>query len=272
MRSSRKKYVPLADQNFSVDDIVIALRFSELKAYYQPKIKLFDLELSALEVLARWEHPLFGVLAPDNFLHAVVEGGLLDEMTYSLLEQALTLQKRLSYKGIETKIAINLEPSQLADSAFISSFISQAQYHGAENNLVIEITERDNGTIALQRLAINAKKLQEAGFFLSIDDFGIGYSSLERICKIPCAEIKIDKSFVKKICTDVQYHKMVQLMINIGRTMLLNVVAEGIESLQQLNLLQSLGCQEGQGYLFSAAMSSERVEEWCGHWSGHTSP
>lgn len=268
MFNSRESQPLLDRHRFSINDIAIALKRCEFKAYYQPKVELFYLELSGLEVLVRWEHPDLGTLTPDKFISSVITGALLNEMTHSLLDQAITLHKRLSHKSIRTVMAINLEPSQVNDSCFIRSFIAQATSHA--NFLTIEITERDDGLSAFPQFARNAEKLKAAGFRLSIDDFGIGYSSLERICKIPCSEIKIDRVFIKNMFNDTKYRKIIQLMIDIGNSMHLNVVAEGIETHQQLNLLQSLGCKQGQGYLFSAALSSERIEQWCMKWSGCT--
>ncbi|MFB3305999.1 EAL domain-containing protein [Pseudomonas sp. AMR01] len=269
MFNSREIQPRLKSQGFSISEIVKALSCSEFKAYYQPKVELFGLDLSGLEVLVRWKHPELGVLTPDKFLHTVIAGGLLNEMTRSLLDQALIFQKRLACRSIRTAMAINLEPSQVTDSGFIRAFIAQANSHDITNNaLTIEITERANESLSFPKFARNSAKLKAAGFSVSIDDFGIGYSSLERVCKTPCSEIKIDRVFVENMCSDVQYRKMIELMVNIGSTLQLNVVAEGIETLQQLNLLQSLGCHHGQGHLFSAALPSEQIEQWCIKWSG----
>ncbi|MGE1153874.1 EAL domain-containing protein [Pseudomonas kitaguniensis] len=256
-------------QQFKMEEISNALKRAEFKAYYQPKVELFGLDLSGVEVLARWEHPLFGVLTPDRFLPSVIECGLLNEMTHFLLAQALSVQKRLSDMSIRTTMAINIEPSQVADNDFVCALIAQANFKTlATNELTIEITERNIDFSWLPKFLKNTAKLKAAGFNLSIDDFGTGYSSLERICKTPCSEIKIDRTLVRNMISDNRHLKIIQIIVNIGRTLKLNVVAEGIETIQQLNLLQSLGCHQGQGHLFSNALSSEQIEQWCIKWAG----
>jgi EAL domain-containing protein (putative c-di-GMP-specific phosphodiesterase class I) len=261
------------DSGFSANalnsnDIVSALKRAEFKAYYQPKVELSGLELSGLEVLARWQHPCSHLLMPDSFLPAVKAAGLLNDVTHSLVDQALATHNTLTRAGIDAPMALNLETSQIGDSDFICSLIAQANRNAIRAQpLTIEITEK-GGEVTSSRLIKNMIKLNASGWRLSIDDFGTGYSSLERVCQIPCSEIKIDRSFTQNMLTDMRYKKIVKYIIAIGKAMQLTVVAEGVETLQQLNFLQGLGCDQGQGFLFSVALSAEQIEQWCLKWNG----
>lgn len=253
----------------SSNDIVSALKRAEFKAYYQPKVELSGLELSGLEVLARWQHPCSHLLTPDRFLPAAKAAGLLNEVTLSLVDQALATYNTLTHSGIDVPMAINLEASQIGDSDFICALIAQANRNTIRAQpLTIEITERGGEALTASCFIKNMAKLNASGWRLSIDDFGTSYSSLERICQIPCSEIKIDRAFTQNMLTDMRYKKIVKYIIAIGKALQLTVVAEGIETLQQLNFLQGLGCDQGQGFLFSAALSSEQIEKWCLKWNG----
>lgn len=253
----------------NTNDIVSALKRVEFKAYYQPKVELSSLELSGLEVLARWQHPCNHLFMPDIFLPATKAAGLLNEVTHSLLDQALATYNTLTRSGIETPMAINLEAGQIGDSDFICALIAQANRNTIRAQpLTIEITEHGGEAFMASSFINNMAKLNASGWRLSIDDFGTSYSALERICQIPCSEIKIDRSFTQNMLTDMRYKKIVKYIIAIGKALKLTVVAEGVETLQQLNFLQGLGCDQGQGFLFSAALSSEQIEQWCLKWSG----
>jgi len=249
-------------------EIVYALKRAEFKAYYQPKVELSSLELSGLEVLARWQHPCSSLLTPDKFLPSVKAAGLLNDLTHSLLYQALTTHNSLMRAAINAPMALNLETSQIGDGDFICSLIAQANIHGFRTKpLTIEITESGIEPFTSPHMIRNIAKLNACGWRLSLDDFGTGHSSLERLCQIPCSEIKIDQSFTQHMLSDMRYQKIVKYIIAIGKAMQLTVVAEGIETFQQLNFLQSLGCDQGQGYIFSPALSAEDIQQWCFRWN-----
>ncbi|WP_338508431.1 EAL domain-containing protein [Pseudomonas poae] len=253
----------------AANDIISALKRGEFKAYYQPKVELNGLELSGLEVLARWQHPSFHILTPDHFLDTVRVAGLLNELTHSLVDQALDTHNILTRSGIDAPMALNLETSQIGDSDFICALIAQVSRNTIRPQpLTIEITENGGDALTSSRFIENMTKLTTSGWRLSIDDFGTKYSALERICQIHCSEIKIDQSFTRNMLTSARYKKIIKYIIAIGKSMQMNVVAEGIETLQQLNVLQEFGCDQGQGFLFSAALSAEDIEHWCLKWNG----
>ncbi|KPY12821.1 EAL domain-containing protein [Pseudomonas savastanoi pv. phaseolicola] len=250
-------------------DIVFALKCAEFKSYFQPKIELSSLEVSGLEVLARWKLPNSQLLTPDIFLPAVKSAGLLNELTHTLTDQALTTYNALKRSGLDVPLALNLDASQIGDSSFIGALITQVNRNPIHNQpLTLEITESGGEALTASHFIKNLARLDACGWRLSIDDFGTAYSALERVCQIPCSEIKIDRTFTQNMLADIRYKKIAKYIIAIGKAMQLTVVAEGIETLEQLNFLQGLGCDQGQGFLFSAALPAEDIERWCLRWNG----
>ncbi|WDU65078.1 EAL domain-containing protein [Pseudomonas poae] len=254
---------------FTSQEIQSAIQRNEFRAYYQPQVELTSYEVSGLEVLARWHHPRLGLMAPHTFLPSIMTSGLFNELSYSLIKQALDTQNTLFSQGFDLPISINLEPSQLGDTCFINTLIAQV-HQGSVNRrpLTIEITESRDENLQSPKYSKNIAAIKDVGWSVAIDDFGTGYSSFERICQLKCSELKIDQSFVRNMMVDDNYSKAIKYIVALACDMGLKSVAEGVETPQQLIQLQNIGCEHGQGYLFSAPLSSEKIKAWCVRWSG----
>ncbi|ATV17977.1 EAL domain-containing protein [Pseudomonas syringae pv. theae] len=259
----------LPPPTFTINEIVSAIKRDEFMAFYQPQIDLHSYELSGIELLARWQHPCHGLLAPPQFFPSIVNAGLFNELSHSLIRQALSTQNNLLGQGLDFPLSINLEPSQISDSSFINTMIEQIDQGALSRRpLIIEITEHGSENLQSPCVAKNLAKLEALGWGLSIDDFGTGHSSLTRLCQVSCSELKIDRSFICRMLTDDRYATVVNYIITLARSLGLRVVAEGVETFQQLAYLENIGCRHVQGYLFTAPLSSAHIEEWCVRWSG----
>lgn len=268
MHNTKKEQSRKTTHTFTHEDLIFAAKRLEFKAYYQPKIDLKNLSLVGLEILLRWHHPSLGILTPDVFLSEIIEAGCLNSITHSLLDQAIVTQHMLIGAGINSSMALNLEPCQISDSEFIHKLITKLTHCSAiRGPLTIEITENGTEPLTSSYAIKNIEKLRTAGCCISIDDFGTGHSSLERICQIPCSELKIDRLFTRHMLSDLRYKKIIQHILKLSKAFKLNVVAEGIETFQQLKFLQSIDCNQGQGYLFSPAISAEKILQWCIKWN-----
>ncbi len=235
-----------------------AIMANQVVAFLQPFVDLSTGEIAGFEALARWKHPVRGLLTPDKFITLAEEDGLIGELFFSILRQtckeALKWAKPLS-------IAVNVSPIQLTDSSLAESVLRLlARMKFDPNRLELEITESSSvqdREVANRTLA----KLRTAGVHISLDDFGTGFSSLYQLKEMPFDKIKLDKSFVGNSVTDPKNHQYVSAMVSFGRELGLQITAEGIEDLETAEWLASLGCPYGQGYLFSRPLSADAASE-----------
>ena len=240
-------------------DLAGAIENHEIFVRYQPEVNLSSGEICGLEVLARWRHPTYGDVLPDDFIPFAEESGLIVPLTFEVLKMALTDSKLWTDTRPDIPLAINLSPVLLTDLKLpdrIVETVKSLDYN--PERLVMEGTESavTEGTVhsidVLTRLRIK-------GVRLSIDDFGTGSSSLAQLYRLPYTEIKIDKSFVIDAMTNDEAAAIVRSTIGLGHSLGLSVVAEGIEDEETLEWLTFLGCDIGQGYYFSRPME---VSDW----------
>ncbi len=233
----------------------------EFMPYFQPKIDLDSMKIVGAEILMRWKHPKLGIIGPQIFIDLAKRFGHLDAMTFSIFQSALEF---LNHKDLdkEFKLSINIDAAQLTRPDFSSKVLKILKAnHVRPDAVILEITETGLLKSPAECYA-NLIHLRTVGCGISIDDFGTGLSSLQRICEIPCTEIKLDMSFVKDIVLNKRTQLAVASMAHLSQQMGVSLVAEGIETVEQLRLLQDLDCQFGQGYLFSPAVSGEKLIEW----------
>lgn len=234
----------------------------QLEAYYQPK---FDLQTGAVvgvEVLARWNHPSLGVLSPAAFLPAMESAGLMDDLLFVLMQQALALQWRAMSQGVELNLAFNLQAGQLADVELTTRIKRSLAEHQAPGcGLTFELTE--SGLLEVPAVSLeNLVRLRMMGCRLSIDDFGAGFSSLQRLCQLPFNEIKLDAEFVRGLMHEPRCRAVIGSTLALGRTLGMSVVIEGIETTEQHQALLVLGCTLGQGYWHSRPMRGCDLLHW----------
>ena len=223
---------------------------NELFLLYQPKVDLRNGSVPGLEALVRWKHPDIGVTLPDRFIPLAEQTGLIMPLTLWVLNEALLQCGAWKQQGLSFKVAVNLSAINLDSEELSSQIQGLLDRSGVDpNQLELEVTE--SALMASpQRAMERVTRLKEMGLRISIDDFGIGYSSLAYLKKLPVDTIKIDRSFVMNMATDQADCMIVRSIIALAHSLELKVVAEGIENQKTMELLKQYGCDEGQGYFF----------------------
>lgn len=245
-------------------DLRRALDNGDLEVFFQPKVSLPDRRLVGVECLARWEHATHGTVAPEDFVAVAEHTGQLGRLTEFVLQEGLRRARQWVDAGRPLSVAVNLSPRTLHDPDFAGRVDDLLQQYGvAPDRLTLEITE-DGVVEDIDRHLPTLQRLYELGVRLAVDDFGTGYSSLSYLRRLPVHEVKVDRSFVQGMATDPGDLAIVRAVVDISRHFGLTVVAEGVESELTLDLLDEIGCDIGQGFLFSRPLPYERLETWLG--------
>lgn len=228
-------------------DMALALVNKEFVVYYQPIVDSFSQEIYSYEALIRWIHPQKGILSPDNFIPVAEKTGMINEMGKSVLEMAC---REAASWVIPTKISVNVSPVQLSSKTFAGMVLSILNETGLPaERLELEVTE--SSLFTENNTPMNTlNRLRALGVKISLDDFGTGYSSLSRLSRLAFDKIKIDKSFVNSISTHEDALNIIRLITGMAKSLNMKSVAEGVETQEQLESLQVLGCDFIQGYLF----------------------
>jgi diguanylate cyclase (GGDEF)-like protein len=250
-------------------DLRKALDHDELDVYFQPKVTLADRHLVGVECLARWTHPAHGEVAPEDFVAVAEHTGQLSRLTERVLTEGLRRCREWADAERPLSIAVNLSVRTLLDSRFPDHVAALLDRYGvAAAQVTFEISEP--GMLGdIERVLPTLYRLRDLGVRLSVDDFGTGASSLSYLRQWPVHEVKIDDSFVQGMATDSGDLAIVRAVVSLSREFGLSVVAEGVESELTLDLLEEMGCEIGQGYLFSRPLPYERLEAW---FSAQTEP
>ncbi|RCK30711.1 diguanylate cyclase [Thalassospira lucentensis MCCC 1A00383 = DSM 14000] len=245
------------------EDLRNALEHDQLELYYQPKIDCRTERVVGAEALVRWHHPDRGLIMPGEFISVAEECGLINRLGAWVLEKACKqtqIWRDTTLPGL--RIAVNLSPAQFQDAELVSSVTRIVKDTAMpEGTLELEITESilmNNPEKAVSTL----KELKALGVMIAIDDFGTGYSSLNYLKRFPVSSIKIDQSFVNDIHVDVDDKAIVDAVIGLGHSLNLEVVAEGVEEVEQLNYLREKGCDFIQGYLYSKPLPADTFVTW----------
>ncbi len=245
-------------------DLRRALDTGDLEVYFQPKVSLRDRRLVGVECLARWDHPTHGAVSPEDFVAVAEHTGQLGRLTETVLREGLQRARQWVDAGRPLSVAVNLSPRTLHDVEFPRLVDELLREHGVSpDRLTLEITE-DGVVDGIDRHLPTLRHLYDLGVRLSVDDFGTGYSSLSYLRRLPVHEVKVDRSFVQGMATDAGDLAIVRAVVDISRHFGLAVVAEGVESELTLELLDEIGCDIGQGFLFSRPLPYERLEAWLG--------
>ncbi|WP_158970283.1 bifunctional diguanylate cyclase/phosphodiesterase [Paraglaciecola sp. L3A3] len=236
-------------------DLTRALAQNELELYFQPKIELNTLKILGAECLLRWNHPLDGVLFPGALIEAAESYNMMNEVGYWVLDSAFKGAAKLNRAGLQLKLAVNMSPTQLYDLDFVKNLKQMSEIHDVNlSQFELELTE----DVALSNSLLVKKQLNQIralGISIAIDDFGKGYSNLGYLRNIDIDSIKIDKSFVMEIDQNPINRAIVEASLLISKAANCELVAEGIEKIEHLHILREIGIQQGQGYLFSKAVS-----------------
>ncbi|WP_413303590.1 EAL domain-containing protein [Bacillus sp. 1P10SD] len=236
-----------------------ALKDNQLILYLQPKIHLFTNQIIGYESLIRWDHPELGMVSPSEFIPIAEETGMIVKLGEWVLQQACQKALELSkFKDKEIPIAINISVKQFADSNFVKNSKEIIEKTRCKPSLLeFEITET-----VMQDMFSSikiVKELKAMGLKISMDDFGTGYSNLSILSEMDIDILKIDRSFVKRMNENSKSLSLVKTIINMGHSLGFEIVAEGIETLEQLELLKNLNCDIGQGFYFSPAVTIEEI-------------
>jgi diguanylate cyclase (GGDEF)-like protein/PAS domain S-box-containing protein len=238
-------------------DLRAALMRGEFEVHYQPIHDLNTDQITAFEALIRWKHPLRGMISPMDFIPLAEETGLITQLGDWILRKACMDAAAWSR---EVRVAVNLSPVQFKNSNLVQSVISALASSGlTPERLELEITE----TVLLQDSEATLAalhKLRSFGVKISMDDFGTGYSSLSYLRSFPFDKIKIDRSFVHELATREDSMAIVRAVTGLGKSLGISIVAEGVETTEQLGLLRTEGCTEVQGFLFSRPRPAQEVE------------
>jgi EAL domain-containing protein (putative c-di-GMP-specific phosphodiesterase class I) len=234
----------------------------ELVLHYQPKIDLATGQPSGMEALLRWQHPQLGLLPPDTFIPMAEETGLIDVITVEVLDQALRQVAEWRDAGHPLPVSVNVAARSLADMTFPATVIAALEKHGVSPDLLtLEITE--TALIADPESANRVlDRLRAYGIDISIDDFGTGYSSIAHLRAMPPHELKIDRSFVMRMCHDARDESIVRAVVQLARSLNVRVVAEGVEDADAFDTLSALGCDEAQGYHISRPLPPTELASW----------
>ncbi len=243
-------------------DIIHGIRTNQFFLVYQPLFYLGSEKIAEIEALIRWNHPDRGLLYPDQFIDIAEQSGSIIEIDYWVIEHACKQLKKWKETGIApVLLSINISTKTFETKEFVIDLMEFVRrYHVDPCYIQLELTERiiiKNVEESIQRLQL----LRTMGFRVAIDDFGIGYSSLSYIVRLPIDCIKIDKSFVQNIASSREAKTIVSTIINLCKDLKLNVIAEGIESDLELEYLKVIQCDIGQGYYFSRPIEMEEIEK-----------
>jgi diguanylate cyclase (GGDEF)-like protein/PAS domain S-box-containing protein len=238
------------------------LERSEFFVQYQPQVDVRGFHLVGMEALVRWQHPSFGVLYPGEFVSLAEESGLIIALGDFVMRVGCAQNKTWQDKGLQQlRISVNFSARQFQQATFIADVSHILKETNLDPRwLELELTESSimkDPEEAIEKL----HELKLMGISVAIDDFGTGYSSLNYLKRFPIDTLKIDKSFVADVCKDPHDTAIVRAIINLGHALDLTVIAEGVETKEQLQYLSALECDVVQGFLFSKALSAKAFEE-----------
>ncbi|HEX7644888.1 MAG TPA: EAL domain-containing protein [Burkholderiaceae bacterium] len=234
-----------------------SLERKEFVLFYQPKVEARTGRITGVEALVRWQHPELGLVSPVHFIPLAEESGLIGPLSQWVIQEALSQNRRWQELGLPSlRVAINLSARQFVDEELLTDTLRALRESTLDPSLLeLEITESmmmHNTEKTVQILS----ELRRVGIRIAIDDFGIGYSSLSHLKRFPIDTIKIDRSFIKDVPGDKADEAITEAIIAMSKSLQIKVVAEGVESLEQLRFLRARGCDEIQGYFFSRPVSA----------------
>ena len=244
------------------EQVLAGIAAGQFEPFFQPKVELATGRVVGAEALARWRHPAYGLLGPETFLAPIARAGYLDELSWIILALAALEAGRWCSAGLNLSVAVNVSATSLADPNYAEAVtqIVGGQGLGA-NRMILEVTESEairNVAAALENLT----RLRMRGFGLAIDDYGVGYSSMQELSRMPFTELKIDRSFVTAAAGSEKHRMMIAHTVEVARLLGLKTVAEGVETKAEMQLLRTLGCDMIQGFLVAEPMDGRELLRW----------
>jgi diguanylate cyclase (GGDEF)-like protein len=239
-----------------------ALDTGQVDVHFQPQLALFTRQVTGVEALARWHHPEFGMLDPAEFVTLVETTGLIDPLTDYVLDRSLAQCRSWLDRGLSLSVAVNLSVRNLAGTGFLHRVTDALTRHRVPPGLLgFELTESAVMSDPERALPV-LRGLHGLGVRIAVDDFGTGYSSLAYLRRLPVDEVKIDKSFVLGLASDLGDLAVVRAIVDLGHSLGLIVVAEGVEQDATRDQLVEMGCDVAQGFLISRPLGPDRFDAW----------
>jgi diguanylate cyclase (GGDEF)-like protein len=243
-------------------DLREAIDHDQLELYYQPKYDIATQKVVGVEALLRWNHPVIGYIPPLDFIQLAEYSSLIHALSKWIMHRAFSDSAELTRYGADFTISINLSAHYLQDPKFesdIDELLEQTNVNASK--FILEVTE---SAVFINSVNTNQllKRLTDIGFRISVDDFGTGYSTLTHLRRFPISELKIDRSFVDKIVTDAEDASIVDAMIGLGESLDIDVVAEGVETQEVLEMLRKFGCHTIQGFLICKPIPLSEFRQW----------
>jgi diguanylate cyclase (GGDEF)-like protein len=243
-------------------DLGAAIDSGALGAWFQPQLDLASRRITGFEALVRWQHPQLGFIAPPDIVNAAQAMHLSERLTARIAGDACALARQLPDMGLDgATVALNVSPREFALYSVADMLEEVTAIHAVcPSALEIEITEEAILDPALADAQL--KRLEEAGYKLAVDDFGMGHSSLAYLISLKVDRLKIDRSFVKDVARSETNQKLVTAMVSLGQSLGLDIVVEGVETAEDAAVLARLGCTMAQGYLFARPMPPKALSSW----------
>ena len=240
-----------------------AIERREIVNFYQPQISLETGRVTGVEALARWQHPELGLIFPENFIARFEALGLIDRLFWTTAELAINEMKEFGlHDGAPLRLSLNVSMMSLHDLEFPDAVLNLAKsYDFPADKIAVEITET-RLISELSRTLDVLTRLRMKDFQLSIDDFGSGYAMMRQLQNVPATELKIDKSIVEKMHVNDNDRVMVEKIIEMGHELGMDVVAEGVTTLEQYDLLRLRDCDGAQGFYFTRALPAPELMAW----------
>jgi len=253
-------------------DLREALENEEFFLAYQPTLNLSNMTPTGVEALIRWEHPVRGIVQPDDFIPLLEETGLIVEVGKWVLDEACAQVAAWRQASYPIGIAVNVSGRQLDTDQLIGDIEGALSHSGLDPGaLTIEITE----TTLMRNVEATARRLtavKALGVRIAIDDFGTGYSSLAHLQRFPVDALKIDRSFILGLQNNQEGETLIHTLVQLGKSLSIETFAEGIEQQQELSLLQDEDCDSGQGFLFARPLDVQATEEFLRDWAENATP
>lgn len=254
--------VDLKDQAELLRDLRLAVSKHQLELVYQPKIDARSMQITAAEALLRWHHPQRGLVSPAVFIPLAERFGLIGPIGNWVIDEACRQAGSWRRAGMRMRVAINISAYQMRQDDLVQRLQAALIANGlSPSRFTCEITE----SVAMEDTNVTRRsfeRMRRAGLHVSIDDFGVGQASLSYLRRLPAAELKIDASFVADIVDSPDARAIVEAVINLAHALHLRVVAEGVETEPQRDILVRMGCDELQGFLFARPMSAKALSLW----------
>jgi diguanylate cyclase len=240
-----------------------ALSQGQLSLHYQPKIDIATGEMRSVEALIRWQHPTRGMILPGEFIPIAEESGLILEIGDWVIREACRQARQWQQRHMPfLRVAVNVSPLQFRQANFVRKVHAALQEHSLDATyLEIELTEATLMSNAETSVAL-LEELSELGVVVAIDDFGTGYSSMSYLQRFPIDKLKIDRSFISDVASNAADASIVRAIISLAHGLRLKVIAEGVESEEQLGILRRMGCDQYQGFFRSAAVPAAEIEKF----------